>query len=610
MKKIITLLLSLLAILACTPDAVPGHSADIPVQSVELYVSTLSMIPGDKAELSAKVTPANATDKALVWTSSDKEVAAIGQNGHVMAIGEGRCTVSVSCGGKSAVCEVTVSLPVVPVTSVTLDKETACLLTGETLQLSATILPENATHKEVTWTSSNTDVAKVEDGLVTALTPGDATITATAGEFSATCAVNVRARFSYGGMCLEAVSKGQIIISNPLQLTIDYKVEELDWVSVRDEMIYISAKAGERVWFRGQNETYAVENEDLSVTRTNIQCRESDFYLYGNLMSLVCGDEFGTVTQLSGENTFRYLFYKNNYIINHPSLDIELPAMTLSPHCYQNMFHYCSKLTRAPKLPARILTDGCYASMFSNCSSLKEFPKMDATEMSYMCCTWMMKGTGIEEAPELPAMNLARSCYEFMFEECPNLKKAMTVLPATELAIYCYKGMFMGSEKLETAPELPAQEMKYSCYSNMFSGCKALRKAPELPALTLANACYQLMFKNSGLLEAPVLPAMNLEDFCYQHMFENCVALKQGPNLPATELAYSCYRDMFKGCSSLSYIKADFLTTPNNYYYYTTDWVDGVAAEGTFVKNPDAKWDVRGTNGVPEGWKVLTTEGD
>lgn len=59
---------------------------------------------------------------------------------------------------------------------------------------------------------------------------------------------------------------------------------------------------------------------------------------------------------------------------------------------------------------------------------------------------------------------------------------------------------------------------------------------------------------------------------------------------------------MFKGCSKLNYIKALFLNKPSD--YYTPGWVEGVAENGTFVKNPNATWDVRGINGIPEGWTV------
>ena len=69
-----------------------------------------------------------------------------------------------------------------------------------------------------------------------------------------------------------------------------------------------------------------------------------------------------------------------------------------------------------------------------------------------------------------------------------------------------------------------------------------------------------------------------------------------------------CYQGMFNGCSSLNYIKADF--TYHTYYdYIFTNWVNGVADEGTFVMNSNANYypeDVRGVNGIPENWNVVT----
>jgi hypothetical protein len=61
---------------------------------------------------------------------------------------------------------------------------------------------------------------------------------------------------------------------------------------------------------------------------------------------------------------------------------------------------------------------------------------------------------------------------------------------------------------------------------------------------------------------------------------------------------------MFNGCTKLNYIKAMFTTTPSN--TYTQNWVSGVAATGTFVKNSAATWNVTGVNGVPSRWTVQT----
>ena len=61
---------------------------------------------------------------------------------------------------------------------------------------------------------------------------------------------------------------------------------------------------------------------------------------------------------------------------------------------------------------------------------------------------------------------------------------------------------------------------------------------------------------------------------------------------------------MFRGCTSLNYIKATFTTTPSS--TYTSNWVNGVSATGTFVKNSAATWTTTGNNGIPTGWTVET----
>ena len=109
--------------------------------------------------------------------------------------------------------------------------------------------------------------------------------------------------------------------------------------------------------------------------------------------------------------------------------------------------------------------------------------------------------------------------------------------------------------------------------------------------------CTTIKSVSSGFL-----PATTLADYCYYEMFYGCTGLTTAPALPATTLTYGCYSEMFYGCSKLNYIKAMFTTTPS--YSYTGSWVQGVASVGTFVKNPEATWDVVGVSGVPSGWTV------
>lgn len=143
-------------------------------------------------------------------------------------------------------------------------------------------------------------------------------------------------------------------------------------------------------------------------------------------------------------------------------------------------------------------------------------------------------------------------------------------------------------------------------FQRTFKNCRIVDASSLIiPAQTLSTACYREMFCNcSELVSAPSLPATTLAYACYEGMFKRCYNLINAPTLYATELKDYCYRNMFDGCSKLSYIKAMFISTPQSAYTYR--WLYGVKAEGTFVKNAAATWDVTGSNGVPTGWTVET----
>ena len=177
----------------CTVTVVEGDTVE--VTGVTLNKNELTLTEGGSETLTATVTPDNATDKTVTWASNKTDVATV-ENGVVTAVGEGTATITATAGGYEASCVVTVNPATVDVTGVTLDKTSATLyINGEsgtnTVTLTATVTPDNATDKTVTWTSNKTDVATVENGVVTAVGEGTATITATAGGKSAACTVTV-----------------------------------------------------------------------------------------------------------------------------------------------------------------------------------------------------------------------------------------------------------------------------------------------------------------------------------------------------------------------------------------------------------------------------------
>ncbi|MBQ3814176.1 MAG: Ig-like domain-containing protein, partial [Bacteroidales bacterium] len=165
---------------------------EIPVSSIVLNTNNVEMIEGESVRLVATVSPANATNASITWSSSNEAVATVDQQGLVTALKEGAADITAQAGDKTATCKVQVKPLVVSVTSIALNKTSLSLKEGESETLVATVSPDNATDKTVTWSSTNTSVATVDaSGRVTAIKEGTATITAKAGDKSATCSVTV-----------------------------------------------------------------------------------------------------------------------------------------------------------------------------------------------------------------------------------------------------------------------------------------------------------------------------------------------------------------------------------------------------------------------------------
>ena len=164
------------------------------VTSVALDKTELVLTVGDAAaQLKAIVLPEDATDKTVTWSSDKTSVATVDATGNVTAVAAGEATITAKAGDKTATCTVTVTAATVAVTSVALDKTELVLIVGDAAaQLKATVLPEDATDKTVTWSSDKTSVATVDaTGKVTAVAEGEATITAKAGDKTATCKITV-----------------------------------------------------------------------------------------------------------------------------------------------------------------------------------------------------------------------------------------------------------------------------------------------------------------------------------------------------------------------------------------------------------------------------------
>ena len=380
----------------------------------------------------------------------------------------------------------------VEVKEIRLNKIELPILTGEEETLVATVYPEDATDKSVTWSSSDEDVATVDaNGKVTGVGAGEATITVTSNSDNTvyeTCSVKVSVDPYKTPLTLEFFKEEGSFSITIVDYDPDVDIPELCY-SIDDgpKTKYgtsgtpVSVKKGEVVRLYRY-----IEGAKSDYDHFTINC-SVDCYVYGNVMSLYSEDYAEATTAVPF--AFYKLFYGNTHIKNHDEIDLVLPAPTLTKGCYAYMFNGCTGLTRAPELPATQLAKGCYAYMFADCTSLESAPELPAETMAVSCYEGMFSGcTDFTAAPDLPAETLANSCYKYMFSDCTSLTTAPD-LPATTLADYCYKEMFAGCTSLTTAPVLPAETLAVHCYSYMFNACSSLNSITCLATDISAESC-------------------------------------------------------------------------------------------------------------------------
>ena len=163
----------------------------IKATAASLDKTELTINKGATAQLNLSVTPENFTDP-VAWKTTDDKVVTISDSGEVKAVGVGTATIKVVVGDVSATCKVTV---LQPVTGINLNKSSLTMDALGTFQMTASVYPDGANDKRITWSSSDPAIASVdENGLVTALKKGTATITAAAMDGSgvkSTCKVTV-----------------------------------------------------------------------------------------------------------------------------------------------------------------------------------------------------------------------------------------------------------------------------------------------------------------------------------------------------------------------------------------------------------------------------------
>lgn len=159
------------------------------IKSLQIDKNSAIMLIGSTLPLNVVIEPVGTTRKVL-WTSNNSDIASVSDNGVVTANSPGNAIISASIGMIKADCTIEVTDTSIKITDITLDKSNAGIVIGETLQLTANVVPEDATNTGINWTSTNPSIATVSDsGVVTGVAVGTAQIYATSVSNSACYAI-------------------------------------------------------------------------------------------------------------------------------------------------------------------------------------------------------------------------------------------------------------------------------------------------------------------------------------------------------------------------------------------------------------------------------------
>ncbi len=228
----------------------------VSVTGITLNPTALPLLEGETGTISATVSPSDATNKLVLWSTDNPAVATVSE-GNVKAVKSGTATITAKSddGGLTATCTVTVKSKV-PLTGLSIDPTSLTLEEGETAEIIATFTPVNASNKTLSWTSSDPSVATVSDGAVTAIKSGKTTITVTSedGGFTAKCEVLVKV--------WQAVDITGITLSpDPLEV----RLAETEQAVITAEITPANATNKALLW-TSDNESVATVSQDGTVT--------------------------------------------------------------------------------------------------------------------------------------------------------------------------------------------------------------------------------------------------------------------------------------------------------------------------------------------------------
>lgn len=351
--------------------------------------------------------------------------------------------------------------------SLSVDSSEAWTLTMDPTYLSA------STYSGVSGTSSVTITAAANTGSTDINTVITATTTNYSAETSVVIATSAVTDYSTQYLTFDISGPGVVAWTfrnasgdeQTEHLTISYSMDSgTTWTPITSTTSgsTISVQSGDKVMFKGNNGAYCSSD---GYYYSSFSGTTAQFEVYGNLLSMVYGDDFANYTEIVSAFTFYSMF---GYCSGLTSMEHLILPNNVLERSYSSFAIYCTSLTTPPVLPATTLADYCYSGMFTQ--------------------------SGLATAPALPATTLMPNCYRNMFAYCTNLTTA-PVLPATTLEAACYQTMFDRCSGL-TSIQCMADSLDYYTSTYMSSWVRGVSstgtfvKNPLVPTVIYGNSAF------------------------------------------------------------------------------------------------------------------------
>ena len=428
----------------------------------------------------------------------------------------------------------------VAVKSVTLDQTTLTKAVGDAaVTLTATVDPTDATNKTVTWTSSDTNVATVTDGVVNFVASGTTTITATAtngtedaaDDKTATCEVTVTTAAKV--TTAPTATTGYIFSSDTTPLitegvadggtmmyevtTTNTKPTATDGFSATVPTAAALAAATYYVWYYVKADATHTDSE---ISASAVEVTVTDKALGTPL----------TIEAITG----------GTIVVSKPRTGMQY---SLNGGTKTTLTADPTNITVTAGDKVQFYGNGTTITAYY--SSGSDYTNIKGSDDSFTCKVYGNIMSLLDEENFVTTTKLtASNTFNSLFKDNTNLTDASNL-------------------------QLPATTLAEGCYREMFKGCIKMASAPVLPATDLEKACYYAMFYNTALTTTPVLLATTLKDYCYMYMFSYCASLTETPHVAATSLASNCYYAMFEQCTGLkkAYVKAACSITYTDYMF-------------------------------------------